>query len=89
MNDVVVTLHRPPVPMTQATNIQIALVRPDESVVERTARALTDHQLALDLHPEDLTLDGEYVGQVSCHVRGARTICAPAFHIEVVPEGAA
>lgn len=80
-----VTVEGAPMPLTEVEDIQVSVVRPDASVVERIASAVSSNILAVDFHDDDLTLPGSYVGQVSCWVEGAVSIFGPAFTFEVSP----
>lgn len=81
----IVDVPKAPLSFLDAATIQVSVVRPDESVVERASVAVSDDVLDVDFHEEDLTLPGRYVGQVSCWVEGAVSIFGPAFTFEVSP----
>lgn len=88
MIDMVVDVINAPLSLLDVTDIVVTIRRPDESVIERPAFAISDDVLDLDLHPADLTLSGTYVGQVSYQVDGATSIFGPAFQLLRGPEGA-
>ena len=81
----IVDVAKTPVSFLDADSIQVSVVRPDDSVVERPSFAVSDDVLDVDFHDEDLTLPGTYVGQVSLMVDGAVSIFGPAFTFEVSP----
>ena len=79
----IVPVRNVPVSLLRVSHINVAIRRPDDSVVERPALAMSSEALDLELHEGDTILDGRYVGQVACRIDGAVSIFAPAFEFEV------
>jgi hypothetical protein len=85
MSQNLVTVEGAPRPLTEVEDIQVSVVRPDDSVVERDGVAVSSNTLRVYFHEEDLTLPGTYVGQVSFQAESAVSIFGPAFTIDVPP----
>jgi len=69
--------------LSTALDIEVALQRPDMSVVQRRAHPVGGSRLELGLHVEDLALEGEYAGEVSCMLGGEKKVYSPAFTLRV------
>lgn len=80
-----VNVEGAPRPLTEVEDIQVSVVRPDDSVVERSAVAVLPSVLKVAFHDDDLTLSGTYVGQVSFQAGGAVSVFGPAFTFEIPP----
>ena len=67
--------------LKSVSECEVTILRPDMSVIVRKAKPVEDFRVELDLHSDDLSLPGEYTGEVRCELDGTEVKYSPAFKL--------